>query len=295
MNENEFILSDRIQKIRQMIQRYGERSFYISFSGGKDSVVLSHLFDEALPGNKIPRVFFNTGIEFTMMVSFVRGLQANDERFQIIEPSVSIKNMLEIEGYPFKSKEHSKQVRQYQRFMRHNTTTYHYCHGIGPHSRKFHSPLSLKCQFSPDYSLKISEKCCDRLKKDIGFRYMKQTGRSWAVTGIMASEGGVRERAGCIITNTKENKFHPLFPLSTQWIDWYIQDQGLRLCDLYYPPFNFQRTGCKGCPYNIQLQTELDLLKEYLPNEYRQCEIIWEPVYSEYRRLGYRLIKNTAG
>lgn len=28
------------------------------------------------------------------------------------------------------------------------------------------------------------------------------------------------------------------------------------------------------------------------PNERKQCEIIWKPVYAEYRRLGYRLRKD---
>ena len=26
-----------------------------------------------------------------------------------------------------------------------------------------------------------------------------------------------------------------------------------------------------------------------LPNERKQCEFIWKPVYEEYRRIGYRL------
>lgn len=28
-----------------------------------------------------------------------------------------------------------------------------------------------------------------------------------------------------------------------------------------------------------------------MPNERKQCEYIWQPVYAEYRRLGYRLKK----
>ena len=27
----------------------------------------------------------------------------------------------------------------------------------------------------------------------------------------------------------------------------------------------------------------------YLPAERKQCEIIWKPIYDEYRRIGYRL------
>lgn len=72
MTENEFLLADRIQKIQSMNQLYDlEHNAYISYSGGKDSTVLSHLIDEALPNNKIPRVYLNTGIEYLMIVSFV--------------------------------------------------------------------------------------------------------------------------------------------------------------------------------------------------------------------------------
>lgn len=56
---------DRIQVIKTTNEKYNlENNAYISFSGGKDSVVLSHLVDLALPNNKIPRVFINTGIEY---------------------------------------------------------------------------------------------------------------------------------------------------------------------------------------------------------------------------------------
>lgn len=68
---NEFLLQDRLQKIRQIITKYGEEKFYISYSGGKDSTVLSHLIDMALPENKIPRVYANTGIEYRLILDFV--------------------------------------------------------------------------------------------------------------------------------------------------------------------------------------------------------------------------------
>lgn len=32
--DNEFILQDRIQKIQQIIGKYDEKNFYISYSGG---------------------------------------------------------------------------------------------------------------------------------------------------------------------------------------------------------------------------------------------------------------------
>ena len=72
MTENEFILQDRLNVIRDTIAKYGEENFYISFSGGKDSTVLHHLIDMAIPGNKIPRVFDDTGIEYNLVREFVR-------------------------------------------------------------------------------------------------------------------------------------------------------------------------------------------------------------------------------
>lgn len=71
MTDNEFLLEDRLQKIRSVINKYGEENFYISFSGGKDSTVLSALIDMACPENKIPRVYANTGIELNMIRDFV--------------------------------------------------------------------------------------------------------------------------------------------------------------------------------------------------------------------------------
>lgn len=107
----EVMLFDRIEAIKKYIFEYGEENFYISFSGGKDSTVLHYLIDEAIPGNKIPRVFINTGIEYKLIVDFVRTLIQMDNRFIEIKPSQNIKVILEKYGYPFKSKEHSEQLR----------------------------------------------------------------------------------------------------------------------------------------------------------------------------------------
>ena len=109
---NEFILQDRLQKIKQIINQYGEENFYISFSGGKDSTVLSALVDMALPNNQIPRVYSNTGIELNMIRDFVFDIAKTDDRFVIIKPSVPIKTMLDSEGYPFKSKKHAKNAQK---------------------------------------------------------------------------------------------------------------------------------------------------------------------------------------
>ena len=71
MEDYELTLFDRIEVIKTTSNKYGEGNFYISFSGGKDSTVLSHLVDMAIPNNNIPRVFIDTGIEYLAIREFV--------------------------------------------------------------------------------------------------------------------------------------------------------------------------------------------------------------------------------
>lgn len=84
MTNNELLLFDRIEIIKNTLKSK-EDLCYISFSGGKDSCVIDKLIDIALPNNKIPRVFINTGIEYNDIVNFVKEKQVNDKRFIIIK------------------------------------------------------------------------------------------------------------------------------------------------------------------------------------------------------------------
>jgi 3'-phosphoadenosine 5'-phosphosulfate sulfotransferase (PAPS reductase)/FAD synthetase len=298
MTENEFILADRIAKIKSVIEKYGEENFYLSFSGGKDSTVLHHLIDEALPGNRIPRVYSNTGIEYKTIVDFVKELQTEDDRIVIIQPSVPIKKMLEEVGYPFKSKLHSTKVNLYQKYGKEGSKAVRVYLGEQPADsgaiiRGDHRcPKMLVYQFTEKFKIPVSQGCCNRLKKEPLHKWQKENGYKYGIVGIMATEGGQREKAQCLaFKGDKLKNFQPLAPLNKEWEDWYIKERNIRLCKLYYPPYNFTRTGCKGCPYNLTLQRELDTLDKYFPAERKQCEYIWKPIYEEYRRIGYRKMR----
>ena len=71
----------------------------------------------------------------------------------------------------------------------------------------------------------------------------------------------------------------------------FIEKYNIKLCKLYYPPFDFRRTGCRGCPFSLDLQEQLDKMERLLPHERKMCETIWKPIYDEYRRIDYRLVK----
>lgn len=103
--DNELLLYDRIEIIKTTNQKYDlENNAYLSFSGGKDSTILHYLLDMALPNNRIPRVFINTGIEYNDIVAFVEELAKTDDRFVILKPSLPIKKTLDTYGYPFKER-----------------------------------------------------------------------------------------------------------------------------------------------------------------------------------------------
>jgi 3'-phosphoadenosine 5'-phosphosulfate sulfotransferase (PAPS reductase)/FAD synthetase len=289
MTENEFMLADRIQKIKSINELYDlENNAYISFSGGKDSTVLSKLIDEALPNNKIPRLYLNTGIEYLMIVSFVERERERDARIQIVQSKQNIRTMLEEVGYPFKSKEHSQKVSYYQKSGMTKTVINYLGQGT---KTDFLCPEILRYNFTPEFKIKVSDKCCRKLKKEVADKWAEENKRPIKITGMRKAEGGLRtsHNACTIFDEGNLLKFHPLQPLEESFIDWFIAERKIELCELYYPPFNFKRTGCKGCPFAVDLQSQLDIMAMLLPAERKQCEMIWKPIYNEYRRIGYRL------
>lgn len=291
MTEFEFELQDRITKIKSINDLYNlEENAFISFSGGKDSTVLSELVDLALPENKIPRVFFNTGLEYKAILDFVRQKQKQDERFVVYNSGVKVREMLETKGYPFKSKEFAQKMYTYQRSGKCKTVT-DYLGITGNKAETFQCPPKLRVCFTDDFNLKVSDKCCKELKKKVSENWSKENNKPISITGITRGEGGVRKsKTSCTVFNeNKLHKFHPLFPVSKDFVNNFVSEYKVELCSLYYSPYNFKRTGCKGCPFNMNLKKDLEILKKLLPNEYKQCQIIWGKVYKEYERLGYRL------
>lgn len=266
--DNELMLYDRIEIIKTTLKDK-QNECYISFSGGKDSTVLHHLVDLALPNNKIPRVYINTGIEYVDVVKFVKEIASDDDRFVILNPTKPVKKVLEERGYPFKSKQHAHNVAIYQRNGLTKTNEKY----LGLSSKTmFLCPKILKYQFSEEFKLKVSEKCCDELKKKPIKKWEKENNRTITLTGMRSEEGGFRnyQRNCAVFKGDELIKFHPLKVVTNEWMDWFIEKEGIKLCKLYYEPFNFKRTGCKGCPFSLDLQHQLDVMEKLLPNENKQ-------------------------
>lgn len=150
--------------------------------------------------------------------------------------------------------------------------------------------MQYQFQKNGGFNLKISDKCCYRLKKEIAHKYEKESGKYIAITGIRASEGGMRNQGGCtIFDGNKLHKFHPIKVVSDEWEELFIKNNNIELCKLYYPPYNFERTGCRFCPFALNIAEELERAFIFLPKDYKAGVNLWKPVYDEYIRIGYRL------
>lgn len=293
MEDFELTLFDRIEVIKKVNDEHDlENNSYISFSGGGDSVLLHYLIDMALPNNNIPRVFINTGIEYNEIVSFVKKMQENDKRIIIIRPKQPIKQMLEENGYPFKSKQHSHNLSIYQNSgMTKSVRKYL---GIDKGNNMFICPKKLQYQFTKDFKIKVSDKCCYKMKKEPAKLYEIESGRKIAILGLRSSEGWQRaSHKGCVVFDTKNKnqlrKFKPLNPITNDFKNWFIEKNNIKLCKLYYPPYNFERTGCRLCPFALNIEKEIQTLRKHFPNELKSAEYIFQPILNEYRRIGYRL------
>ena len=245
--DNELLLFDRINVIKDTILKYGEENFYVSFSGGKDSTIIHYLLDQALPNNKIPRVFINTGIEYQMIVDFVKELANKDERFIIIQPKVPIKPMLEKYGYPFKSKEFAHHYGIYQRSGKTKSVQRFLQEGSGASNQFILCPARLRHLFTEENKLpfKVSSDCCRKLKKEPIKKWEKENNRHIAITGMRASEGGQRMRIDkCILTDKNGNikRFHPLIKVDDEWEEWLLHTHTHNsTCQGILPTTQFQK------------------------------------------------------
>ena len=231
MNEYDYelMLFDRIEKIKQINSEYDLlNNSYLSFSGGKDSTILHYLIDLVLPNNNIPRVFLNTGIEHQAIIEFVKELAETDKRIIILNSGVNIKQMLEKDGYPFKSKKHSKMVNMYQNGSR-AASLMRYIDG-----NKFQCPKILQYQFSPNFQLKVSMNCCNRLKKEPIKRWQKANNKPITLTGMRREEGGQRANIGCLLTDANGNlkMFHPLLVVNEEFEKEFSKRNKIKLWEL---------------------------------------------------------------
>lgn len=219
----------KVEKTKQRIKEFYDHyngEIYISFSGGKDSTVLLDVVRSMYPD--IEAVFCNTGLEYPEIVKFVKEF----DNVTILKPKKTFKQVISEYGYPVISKSVSNTVRLARKNIEEgkDTLRVRQIKGLEKGS-KFNKG---KWQFLLDAPFKISDQCCDELKKKPFKEFERITGKK-PITGILADEGGIRQEAylktGC--NNFKKGVCKPLGFWTEQDILQYIKQNNLKICSIY--------------------------------------------------------------
>jgi len=263
---------------------------YLSFSGGRDSTILSHIlrtnFKETYPEKfqdvsegsilnevfEIPHVFLNTGVEWANIVHFVRSLSKKIELIEVT-PKITFFEIIKKHGYPVISKEisqyiHEAKVTNSKKLLLKRLDGEKKGNYVSGKISDVHSAW-----LREDAPL-IGAKCCHYLKKDPVHRYEKETGRR-PILAIMADESRLRQQTaknGCIFEKASGLVCNPMIFWTHQDIVDYVEMFQPELCDLY-TKHGFERTGCVGCLYGCSTKKQADekfkFMRENRPKQYQ--------------------------
>lgn len=230
---------------------------YVGFSGGKDSTVLLHLVRQLYPS--VPAVYFDTGMEFPENRRFVRSF----DNVVMMRPRFSYKEIIEEYGYPCIGKNVAHFISLAQR-------------GYESGIKQMDSDAKFgyrKFKWMVDAPFKVSERCCDIMKKEPAKRYNKETGRC-PIIGTRIEESRIREQT--FLTQGETHTSHGI-PICTPLSIWtekdildYIEVNNIRLSDLYY--MGYDRSGCMFCMFGIMQDRNRFLkLKATHPTIWANC------------------------
>lgn len=208
----------------------GPPGVYMSFSGGKDSTVLRHILkNHCITVYDCPLVFVDTGLEYPEVRQF-----AIENADVVLRPRMTFKKVIETYGYPVIGKNQARYIRDLQNAHGQNDATVN-LRLTGYNRKGIYCPtmkLADRWHFLKNAPFKISEQCCDVMKKEPMRRYQKET-RRMPIVGTMCVESQSREKAwlqnGC-------NAFDAKYPQSRPMSFW-TENDVLMYLFLYRVPY----------------------------------------------------------
>jgi 3'-phosphoadenosine 5'-phosphosulfate sulfotransferase (PAPS reductase)/FAD synthetase len=253
------------KRIREWLEHW-DHDVFVSYSGGKDSTVLLKLVREVEAD--VPAVFVDTGLEFPEIKSFVNATP----NAITIRPRKTFREVIEQHGYPVISKDIAKKLKHLQnptdRNLKIRTVI---LTGKTPEGeeRSKANLLPDRYRYLIDAPFKISDYCCDVLKKQPLAQYEKESGRRPYV-GTMASDSRKRTHAylmngGCNAYSTTHPQSNPLGIWNEQDVLEYLHETRTPVASVYgnlertEDGLQFtgeQRTGCVFCLFGIFMEKE---------------------------------------
>lgn len=315
------------EKLDQWYTAWGGKC-YVSFSGGKDSTVLAYLAARYLSSFREPPwalnlVFVNTGLEYPEIQKFVNTyadwLRREFPRVTInlvrLRPKMNIRQVVRKYGYPVVSKETSFRARK----LRYQSLTEDYKLDQMERLGKWQTLLCAP--------FRVSEQCCDVMKKNTAHRYEGKT-KEKPIVATMADEGRQRFQkwiaTGCNAFDGKRPMGKPMSFWTEQDVLRFIADRELPIASVYgdivasdgendYTETlidcklhctGCQRTGCMFCALGAHLEkgeNRFERMKHTHPKHYKFCisggefdpaDGLWKP---NEKGLGYGRVLDYIG
>lgn len=277
-------------RIREWVNYFGESGVYVSFSGGKDSTVLLHLVRELYPD--VPAVFVNTGLEYPEIQAFVKTF----DNVTILRPQMRFDKVIQKYGYPIIGKNAAHFLYYYK--VQNTDDKYNkffdgtYRKDNGDQSRFDYS----KYEAIVHLDFVVSDKCCDRMKKDPIHKYGKTTERVPFIA-TLAEESFMRMKSwyqtGCNSFEGKTPQSKPMSFWTENDVLQYIHENNIPIASVYgdiikdegqmsmfesnegckFRTSGCDRTGCIFCGFGAHMEQEsrFKRLKETHPKQYNYC------------------------
>ena len=273
IDEVDFYLVD----LKSRFDKIKPNTYYLSYSGGKDSHFLYWFIKEYLKRDDIKIVGINTYMEHHEIRD--RILKNSDI---ILQPKLKPFEIKEKYGSPCFSKMQDDFIDRYQRGSR--------CKSVMERINGYDSSGRSWTRFSLSKKARtlllsgklhrVSPKCCKYLKKEPAKEFEQKTGLK-AILGVRASESALRKTkyTSCF---TQDKKFVPLHDLSDELLDKIYKKYNIEIPKIYN---HICRTGCMGCPYGSykhDTEKELALLNK------NQFEFVCKYFKESYEVLGIK-------
>ena len=292
-------------RIIEWFQKW-DNQVYVSFSDGKDSTVLADLTARVCKATnqKLVLWFSNTGLEFPEIVRHVkyfddwlRDTYEIEVELIIDYPKskdgkrITFKDVIIKYGYPIISKEISKTIKDAKSAIEKGNSSSYALKQLNGNYKSKDGKLSLynheKYKYLLDAPFKISNQCCNVMKKRTAHRYEKDSGRK-PIIGTMASESRLRRVQwmiyGCNSFDMSNPSSKPMSFWTEQDVLEYLFKYDIPFSSVYgeikqdkkgiYYTTGCNRTGCIFCGFGCHLEKEpnrFQRLKQTHPKLWEYC------------------------
>ena len=278
MDEVDFYLID----LKSRFDKIKPNTYFLSYSGGKDSHFLYWFIKEYLKRDDIKIVGINTYMEHHEILERIK---KNCD--VVLLPKIKPFEIKEKYGSPCFSKEQDFYIYYYQNALRKGKKpsktiqekidgTYRTGYSISKKAREY---------IKRGKAHNITHLCCYYLKK-LPMKEYKEKTKLKQILGVRSNESLLRKTQykTCF---SKDGTFTPIYDLSDYLLNKIYKKYDIEIPEVYN---HICRTGCMGCPYG---HYKHDTEKELMLLNNNQLKFVKEYFKESYEVLGIKVHKQT--